>query len=297
VIEGTVDLADGRRLAYAQGGETDAPAVLYCHGFPTNRRELALLQPALERSAVRARVLAFNRPGYGASTFQAARSFLAWPRDVAEAADRLGIASFAVLGVSGGCPYALACGYALGDRVTRIGIVAGVAPTEATGMSRATVLAQPSAIGLLRRIQFGMAALALRHGREDRFLERSIASMGAADRAAMTHPETREWMAETLQESFQQGGRPIAHEAGLYRRPWGFELSEITQPTLIWHGDADETVPATAGRWLADRLPGADYRLLAGHGHFTWMPSDEGAAIVGATASSELSRTSSSVGG
>ena len=86
------------------------------------------------------------------------------PRYVAEAADKLGIGRFAVLGVSGGCPYALACGYVLGDRVTRIGIVVGMGPIDATGMKQATAISGPSALGLVRRLQFGMAAMAFSQG-------------------------------------------------------------------------------------------------------------------------------------
>src|SRR5439155_21285508 len=51
-------------------------------------------------------------------------------RDVVEAADALGIARFAVLGVSGGGPYALACAAKIPDRLTAAGIVCGVAPLD-----------------------------------------------------------------------------------------------------------------------------------------------------------------------
>jgi hypothetical protein len=41
-----------------------------------------------------------------------------------------------VLGASGGGPYALACGHALPDRVLRVGIVSGVAPYDAPGVTK-----------------------------------------------------------------------------------------------------------------------------------------------------------------
>jgi len=287
MVKGILDLADGRKLGYAEWGPPDASPVLYCHGFPTNRREIRLIQPVLERHGVEARVVALNRPGYGPSTFKANRTILDWPRDVAEVADRLGIGRFgrfAVLGVSGGCPYALACGYALGERVTRIGIVVGVAPIEATGMENAAAIAGPSAHGLVRRFQFGMMAYAFKSGREDRFLEQTVATMGDADRSAMERPDMREWFVEMIRESIQQGGRTAAHEAGLYRQAWGFDPQQVTVETRLWYGGADKTVPASAGRWLADRIPGSDYVLWPEHGHLTWIIGDEAAEVVAATA-------------
>jgi pimeloyl-ACP methyl ester carboxylesterase len=279
-----LDLADGRRLGYAEWGSLDAPPILYCHGFPSNRRELDLIQPVLERRQVDALVVALNRPGYGPSTFQPNRRFLDWPRDVAEAADKLGIGDFAVLGVSGGCPYALACGYVLGDRVTGIGIVVGMGPLDAVGMEQATGISGPSAVGLIRRLQFGMAAFSFRKGQEVRFVEQSVATMGHADQEVMARPEVREWFTELMRESFQQGGRAAAHEAGLYRRRWGFDPQEIRARTRLWYGGADQTVPSSTGRWLADRIPGSDYTLWPQHGHFSWMINDEAAGVIAATA-------------
>jgi pimeloyl-ACP methyl ester carboxylesterase len=284
VVDGVVDLADGRRLGYAEWGPADAPPLLYCHGFPGNRLELDLIQPVLERRQVDARVVVLDRPGYGLSTFQPNRGFLDWPSDVGEAADRLGIGRFAALGVSGGCPYALACGHLLGDRVARIGIVVGMGPLEAEGMEQATGISGPSAFGVIRRLQFGMAAVAFRKGQEARFVEQSVATMGAADQEVMTRPQVRDWFTKVMRESFQQGGRAAAHEAGLYRRRWGFDPQQIRAKTRFWYGAADETVPASTGRWLADRIPRSDYSLWPQHGHFSWMTNDEAADVASATA-------------
>jgi pimeloyl-ACP methyl ester carboxylesterase len=285
--EGILDLADGRKLAYAEWGPPDAPAGFYCHGFPTNRRELLLIQPALERHGVEIRLIVLNRPGYGPSTSQAHRTFLDWPDDIAETADLLGIEEFAVLGVSGGCPYALACGYALDDRVTRVGIVVGMAPLEATAMEDASAISGPSAHRLVRRFQFAMMAYGFRKGGEDRFLAQSLTTMGDADREAMERPEMQEWFFEMTREALQQGGGPAAYEAGLYRQPWGFDVQRVTAKTHLWYGGADKTVPAAAGRWLADRLPNSDYVLWPKHGHFTWMLGYEAAEVIATTAGAQ----------
>lgn len=66
----------------------------------------------------------------GRSDFQPGRTLLDWPDDVADLADALGIDRFAVLGYSGGAPYAAACAYRLPHRLTACGIVGGGGPAE-----------------------------------------------------------------------------------------------------------------------------------------------------------------------
>ena len=75
--------------------------------------------------------------------------------------------------------------------------------------------------------------------------------------------------------STRAGGRAAAYEAWLYRQPWGFAVEDVPTDTWLWYGRADGNVPASVGRWLADRLPRSHYTLWPQHGHFTWATSDE----------------------
>lgn len=282
VPEGTIDLADGRTLAYLDWGEPDAPTVVYCHGYPGNRRELRIAMPIMERRSLQARLVAINRPGYGPSTFTKRRGFLPWTADLEEAADRLDIGRFGVLGASGGAPYALAAGYRMAGRVTRIGIVAGTAPVEAPGMAEAPGIALLPKSRPAARFQFEVAALMVRIGSEDRILNLALSSerLGDADRAAMARPEMRAWLLGVIKEVYARGGRAAAAEAGLYREPWGFDVAEVETETLLWYGAADETIPVSAGRWLADHLPRSRLIVWPDHGHFTWANSVEAAEVV-----------------
>jgi len=281
--EGVLDLSDGRRLGYASYGRADAPPVVYCHGFPSNRLEFQLIQPVLERRGVDARVVVLDRPGYGKSSHLPKRTFSDWPGDVAEAANQLGLDGFAVVGVSGGGPYALACGHLLADRVSRVGVVVGVAPREATGMEEAASIDGPSANRLLRRLQFTMSAYAFKKGQEDRFVDQTVAAMGDADREVLNRPEVRQWFIEMTREAFIQGGRTADLEAGLYRRPWGFDPAQVNVETRLWYAGEDRTVPASAGRWLADRMVDAEIVVWPQHGHLSWMVADEAADVIAAT--------------
>lgn len=272
--EDTLTLADGRTLSYILWGPPDAEPIFYFHGFPSSRHELALTEPVLERSGLPIRVIALDRPGFGGSTFQPKRNMLGWPSDVAEVADLLGINRFSVLGVSAGGPYALACGYALADRVIRVGVVVGLAPMTATGMEHAAI-AKTARNRWFRRAQFAMLAYALGNGQEDKFLDQALATMGEADRDALADPAVRSRFLNMTRGAFAQGGKAATLEAGLYLKPWGFDPAQITVPTSLWYGGADDMVPASAGRWLADRISGSTYTHWPHHGHLTWCDSPE----------------------
>jgi pimeloyl-ACP methyl ester carboxylesterase len=57
-----------------------------------------------------------------------------WPGDVIQVAAALGLDRFAVLGISGGTPYAAACAWELSDRLTAAGSVSGLAPVDVPGV-------------------------------------------------------------------------------------------------------------------------------------------------------------------
>ena len=66
-----------------------------------------------------------------------------------------------------------------------------------------------------------------------------------------------------------QLGAAMSHDAS-------DRLAELSQPTLVVHGDADRIVPTGNGQVLAESIPGARLELLAGAGHL--YPTDAPAA-------------------
>src|SRR5262245_1756412 len=122
VAEGHVSLSGGGSVAWCEWGDPAGSPVFLLHGTPGSRFFLA--DPAGESSAG-LRVLTFDRPGYGLSTPSAIPTVGAVAEIVGWIADDRDLGQFAVVGVSGGAPYALACGALLGSRVTRVAAVAG----------------------------------------------------------------------------------------------------------------------------------------------------------------------------
>src|SRR5262245_6028460 len=101
----TLKLKDGRNLGFAQFGADSAPPVFYFHGWPGSRLEAGFFEiPGVQMIGV-------DRPGYGLSDPHPKRKLADWPNDVAALADHLGFGKFAIVGMSGGGPYAAACAY------------------------------------------------------------------------------------------------------------------------------------------------------------------------------------------
>jgi hypothetical protein len=101
-----LELAGGRRLAYAEYGSAEGRPVILFHGLPGSR--LSWGYPPREPIPQGLRVIAPDRPGYGLSDPNPGRSLLDWADDMVQLADALKIARLAIVGVSGGGPGALA---------------------------------------------------------------------------------------------------------------------------------------------------------------------------------------------
>src|SRR6201997_10959 len=106
--EGRFYLPGDRRVGYAEYGDPSGPVVLWFHGTPGGRRQFPLVgRRAAEKLGLR--VVTVERPGSGLSDPHPYRGVADWATDMAHVADALGAERLAVVGLSGGGPYALAC--------------------------------------------------------------------------------------------------------------------------------------------------------------------------------------------
>jgi len=62
--------------------------------------------------------------------------------------------------------------------------------------------------------------------------------------------------------------RSAAHDMALFSRHWGFELSDVISPVVVWQGLSDTIVPPSHGHHQASRLPRGELRVRPGEGHF-----------------------------
>jgi hypothetical protein len=164
MIHDTLNLADGRTLSYFQWGPPDATPVFYFHGFPTSRHELELARPRLEQAtspSVSSRSTGpVSEPQPSNRTAPFSPGPPTWPKPPTSSTSTDSPSSAFQRG-----PYALACGHALPDRVTRVGVVVGIAPMAATGMDKAAIAQMPKN-RWFRRVQFTMVAFAFSKGKK-----------------------------------------------------------------------------------------------------------------------------------
>ncbi len=127
-LEGNVAVGDDRQLGFAEFGDPQGRAIFWLHGTPGARRQIPIEARAYaERKHIR--LIGVDRPGIGSSTPHEYPNVLAFADDLRTIADVLGIDQMAVIGLSGGGPYTLACAAAMPDRIVVAGVLGGVAPT------------------------------------------------------------------------------------------------------------------------------------------------------------------------
>lgn len=265
-------LADGRTLACLALGDPGGAPVLYFHGYPGSRLEGRLAAAAATRLGLR--VLAPDRPGFGESTFHPGRTISAWVADVVQLADQFALERFAVVGVSGGGPYALACAARIPKRLTRVALVGGLGPLVRKGSTvgmvplNRLILMLAARTPRLAQVGVNIAAHLVRRHLE-RYPAHMMAGAPPADRRVLADTGYRALFAESTAEALRQGGRGAAWELTLLVRPWDFGLQEVLIPVRIWQGLADNIVPAAMARHLAAALPCSESRYLPDEGHLS----------------------------
>jgi pimeloyl-ACP methyl ester carboxylesterase len=264
----TATAPDGRTLVFAEWGDPDGFPVFGLHGTPgcrLNRNP----NEALIRSTG-ARLITYDRAGYGGSSRHRGRNVADDVGDVAAIADALGIGEFAIFGGSGGGPHALAAAALLGDRVTRAACVAGAAPYEALGEEFFTGM-DPQNVKEFGWALEGEERLTPEVERLDEEFRREIAAdpatalssfeLSEADRQVLARQDLAQMLREVAVEQTINGVGGWVDDDLAFVRPWGFDPAGIRVPVRISYGTGDVLVPPQHGAWLAATVPGAEVRL------------------------------------
>ncbi len=264
-------LQDGRKLGYAEFGDPDGAPVIALHGTPGSRLMFALAdQEARMRNL---RIIAPERAGYGLSDAKDFRTLHDASEDIADLADFLDLKKFALIGVSGGGPFAVALAASNPERIKLLALVSPVGPIAdvADRMSAwhrhlFTELALSSfASGSFFWGLKGLLAVAphfayagLKHHASE------------ADHVLLEREEVRASLYEAITEGLHPGVDGPVQDLQLYCRPWGLDLGKIEVPSIVWQGSDDTIVPAEAAYYLARALPQCSLHVRPGDGHY-WV--------------------------
>ena len=273
-LDEIMTLPDGRRLAYAEYGDANGKAIFLFHGLPGSRLSWGLLPGDPIPSGLR--IIAPDRPGYGCSDPKPHRTLLNWAEDIEQLADAVRIPRFAIVGISGGGPGALACAWKMPHRLTSVGIVSSPSPTDAPGvfegMSRANrfffkfAWRQPCLSALNVRL---LASMIRRN--PARYINTMKLKVHDVDRQIVSCPEVQEMLVRDFAEALRAGAQGMVDDmAANHGRPWGFPLGEIEAKVHFWVCELDRSVPPAMGRYLGNVVPNSEVTFVSAAGHL-WI--------------------------
>ncbi|EFH88172.1 alpha/beta hydrolase [Ktedonobacter racemifer] len=271
--DSTIRLHDGRKLQSLEVGKRNGFPIFHFHGNGSSRLEVLTVHVMAEYLGIR--LIGLDRPGIGGSDERQGYRLLDWPDDVVEVADQLGLERFAVEGLSGGAPFALACAYKIPHRLTACGLIS---PATGPFIQQAGSFALRSQIWMLVHVPWLVRALfrlsMQLSGSDEASLEQKLvragARLGEADHQLLGHPEIRKMFAQAMAESFRQAADASTKDGLVYSKPWGFQVEAITfENLLLWQGEQDPVMPAAAARLLAQALPHCTATFYPDEGHLS----------------------------
>ena len=268
-----IRLLDGRNLGFAEYGLTDGVPILYFHGWPSSRLEPRAVRDVCADMGFR--MIAPDRPGFGLSDFRPGRTIPDFAEDVRQLAAHLRLERFAVLGVSGGGPYAAACAARMPEKLSAALLVCSVAPADAPNATKGMVAVNRWLLTLARRAPrlaqcvAGLCLWAIWRKGEQVIPKQIELRLPPADRLALSNLELRNALTASSVEALRDGVRAAVADGLLYSQPWGFSLQEIRAPVFLWHGEMDVIVPPSMGHYLAENIPSCRASFLPEDGHFS----------------------------
>ncbi len=270
----TIQLRDGRIMAYSEHGDLDGKPVFLFHGNP-GARTFRHPDDSIAQS-LGARIITPERPGYGLSDYQPNRTLLDYPADIEQLADKLGIDKFAVVGVSAGGPYVAVVAYKLGERLTNVAIVSGASPVDRENALEGMNKDFQTAFKMAKWPEWLLRPLLWLDNRSmlkdpDASLDKVKRIVSDNDRELLKNPDIYAMVKHYRQEATRQGVRGRVREAKILVSPWGFDLAEIKPLIHLWYWEDDTLVPAQMGRYLEAHIPNTVPHFFPGGGHYSFF--------------------------
>ena len=172
------------------------------------------------------------------------------------------------MGLSGGAPYAVACAYALPQRVRGVALVCPVPPAHG-------VHPRAPGVGLLYRLgRHPVLAHRLFSVMRPLLRRRVITprmvvggSLPAADRECLDR-QTLSGLARAWREGIGRSVQGALSDAGIYAHDWQVPLGKITVSVDLWYGSEDSLIPLHALAPL-EAIPGLCLHVVPGEGHYS----------------------------
>jgi len=271
--DGTWTLPDGRVVEYWEGGDPTGRPVIFHPGTPASRWLGRWGHEAAAAAGVR--LVSVNRPGYGGSTpVTTAPSLRATGQETAALAASLGMQAYAVLGISGGGPFALATAVADPESVRALGVVGGKGPWRLLDEPVVGDREDREYREYLAQLDDGDVAGARAGVRSA--LGREMSVLRPLDDAARVdalldepashlfhdHAYRALWAANIAVVLDGLDGYVFDNLA--WGGTWDVDPHAVVAPTVVWDGEGEG---CRLGRWYAELIAGSELVLFPGEGH------------------------------
>jgi len=256
-------------LKLQQFGSTHGNLVIYFHGAPGAPEEAQLFDQEAKKHGLT--VLCFDRfainPSLTGEVYYQLLAEEITKKSDGQAVDFIGFSIGAFVAIQ-------TCRY-MPNGVRSLHLVSAAAPLEAGDFLPAMAGQQvfrlakttPALFLLLSYWQSLLARLAPKA-----LFRLLFASAAGADKALAEDPEFQARITPVLRSCFQGRVRGYARDVGAYVQPWSATLADITVPTQLWQGDADNWSPPQMPHYLASAIPGAaSTQSFSGLSHYSCL--------------------------
>jgi pimeloyl-ACP methyl ester carboxylesterase len=219
------------------------------------------------------RLISPNRPGYGDSTMVRTPSLLAAGRDSAALAEALELHEYAVMGISGGGPFAVASAVCDRARVRALAVVGGVGPWRELDPATENIESRAHLelldagdldgawAGFRREIEEDLAGL--RGLDDDARVDAFLGESGSSTSDLIGNSEYRALWASNI-ALILANPEGWAYDSLCWGGRWDVDPRDIAAPTTVWDTDVDGAPHAT---WYAEHISGAELFLFTGESH------------------------------
>jgi hypothetical protein len=270
-----IALLDGRKLAYAEFGQSTGYPVLYFHGSPACRLEPLLIGDAVLSQLGCASSLPIARE-WASPTFSPTElSPIGLPTSHPSRIPSVSTAS-PFSATPAAVPTSPFAPPESPNRLASAVIVSGgwrMDWPEATQglpfVNRLVFLLAKRAPPLLRLL------LSMMSGISEQDREKELAQlrkrMPPADYAAFAEPGRLEAFSQMMRESSRQGAKGVAWDMQLCVRDFGFRPEDIHMPLTLFHGEQDTNAPIALARRLAATFPNARILTFPSEAHLSTL--------------------------
>ncbi|QGA21864.1 hypothetical protein EYB26_009575 [Talaromyces marneffei] len=280
-----LQLPDGRNLDYCVNGPEDGIPLIFIHGTPSAGIPEPNLVSVCAKKGIK--VIGFSRAGYGGSTRNKGRQVVDSVADVKSLLDHLHAKKCFVAGWSGEGPHALACAARLPGCLAVISF-AGCAPYNIEGLDWLAGQGEDNIEEFNKALEGESQLRQFCEGHRKEYLASDLDGvmqvmstlLPACDNATLI--QNRDTIGQNMVDALHEGLRLSADgwidDDIEMLKPWGFELSEVRVPVLLYQGTEDKMVPFAQGKWLSEHLPQDKVKphLLEGHGHISIFDGIDG---------------------